>query len=646
VAVAQTGPLGIGSAPAALSAGGNVAVAGGAADAVTAEAMSVFSAVALANGSADVRELVMLVAQGAGLLLGASRAAVYLQDERTGLFVGECGYGEPGLDAAIRASVCGQPFDGLTQEIVTTRRPVTIPNARLDSRPVRTAVLEWELRSLVGAPLVHGEEVIGLIFIDDGDCPRVFEARDLRLLEVFGGLVSGVIVRARETERLRDVARTLHGKNKALQLTLAFGDRIAQLAADGAGISEVATTVSQFTGKACTIYDRQGTRRAMAAPAAEGREPGSEATLSAIPGLAAALARTRPRPGHATVIDLARDDGAARRLLFMRAPDECPEGGTILLEQSGPQRLNVLDAKMVRRAAAMVDVIVRAEVNEAECLRGLATDLLLGRDEERIQARAAQHHIDLTAPRTVCLFGRDAEAVEPGPVAEALAGAFGALPRLVVRVGPRVAVVLGLDTDAPGPEAIGRIKGGLATVVAELPGGGWQAGLSSACHEADDYKHALAEARQAIDACGVAGEAVVAIDELGPGRLLAAQIDSGRAARFARSVMAPLLEDEGAGGSALIATLATFFDCGRNIRRTAERLEVHENTVRYRLGSVQRRTGLDVAGNPRDELTVQLALQLLTDDQRPCQRGERFAANAAAPSAASAEWNTGIASSS
>jgi hypothetical protein len=636
LAIAAQEPLGIApTPPAALLPGGETAVAGS--DAITAEAMSVFSAIALANGSADLRELVGLVAQGAGLLLGAARVAAYLYDEEAGLFVGQYGHGSPGLDAAIRGSVCGQPFDGLTHEIVSTRRPVTISNARLDPRPVRTAVLEWELRSLVGAPIVHGDDVVGLLFVDDGERPRAFDARDLRLLEVFGGLVSGVIVRARETERLRDVARALHGKNKALQLTLAFGDRVAQLAVDGAGIAEVAATVSRFTGKACAIYDRGGRRRAMAAaPGVEGREPRFESDLSATAGLAAAVARTSPRPGHATVVALTGADGAARRLLYMRAPDECPEGGTILLEQSGVQRLNVLDAKVVRRAAAMVDVIVRGEVNQAECLRALAADLLLGRDEERIQARAAQHHVDLATPRVVCLLGREAGGVEPGPVAGALARVAGRPARLLVAVGDEVAVALDLEAGAPGPEAIGAIRRALAAVLAELPGEEWRAGISSPCLEADDYRHALDEARQALATAGV-GDRVVAIDELGPGRLLTSEIDAGRAARFARSVMAPLLEDEDSGGGALIATLETFFECGRNIRQTAQRLQVHENTVRYRLGSVLRRTGLDIAGNPRDELTVQLALQLLADHQRPCQRGERFSANAAAPSAASAE---------
>jgi sugar diacid utilization regulator len=615
---------------------------------LTTEVMSVFSAVALASGDADLRELMVVVAQGAGLLLGASRTAAYLRDEGSGLFVGQCGQGSSGLDEAIRNSACGQSFDGLTQEIVATRRPVTITNARLDPRPVRTAVLEWELRSLVGAPIVHGDEVVGLLFIDDGDRPRTFEARDLRLLEAFGGLVAGVIVRAREAERLRDVARALHGKNKALQLTLAFGDRIAQIAADGGGVDDVAATVSQFTGKACAIYDRAGRRRAVAAPGEDAPEPTLAESLSGMPGLGAAVARTSPRPGHATVVDLTGVDGAARRFLHMRAPDECPEGGTIMLEQTEGRRLNVLDAKVIRRAAAMVDVIVRAELNEAECMRALAADLLLGRDAERIEARAAQQGIDLAASRVVCVFGagEDDEPIDPQAVAAALGRATGGPSKLFAAVDSEVvAAILALDPDAGGPEAIARVRGAVAAAVSELPGEGSHAGLSSPCQQADDYRHALDEALQALDAAVAAAEPVAAIDELGPGRLLSAEIDSARGARFARSVMAPLLEEE-AGGSALIDTLRIYFECGRNIRQTAQRLDVHENTVRYRLGSVLRRTGLDIAGNPRDELTVQLALQLLGDPQRPCQRGGRFAANAAAPSAASAEWKTGIASSS
>jgi sugar diacid utilization regulator len=637
-------------APAALTVAGTIdgrAMRPPAADVLPSEAMSVFSAITMANGSADFGRLLMLVAQGATSLLGVSRCALYLRDDDSGLFQGQCAYGASGIGDAIRRSVCGQEFDGLTSEILATRGPVVVSNARQDPRPVRTAVLEWEVRSIVGAPIVHDDKVIGLIFLDDGRRARAYASRDLKLLEVFANLVSGVIARARETERLRDEAKALNGQNKALQLTLAFGDRLALLAADGAGLNEVAATVAAFTGKACGIYDRHGRRRATALPSGVGedRRHGFEPSLAAMPEVAEAVARARP--GRATVITPTGGDGRTRRLLLLRAPEESAEGGSIILEQGDAQRLHVLDAKVVRRAAAMVDLIVRAEINKAECLRALTADLLLGREDERIPERAEQHGLNLAAPRIVCLLGprdEDGARVDATAVADAFTQATGEPTRLVVSVGAEVAVVLDLDGSAP--QAIGRVKGAVAEALALLPGCDWSAGLSSPCHEAADYPHALGEAQQALRACVEDGEAIVAIDDLGPGHLLTTGIDSARAARFARAVMAPLLEDTSPAGAALITTLETFFDRGRNIRRTAEALKVHENTVRYRLASVLRKTGLDVAGNPRDELTLQLALQLRRDGQRPSQRGGRFSANAAAPSAASAEWNTGIASSS
>ena len=648
-ATPQERALGVAVTPAAFSPPDGAAVP---AESLPSEAMSIFSAIALANGgAAGVEELLALVAQGAASLLGVSRCVLYLRDAETGLFRGECCYGATGVGDGIRGSVCGQEFDGLTREIVTTRSPVVVSNARQDPRPVRSAVLRWGLRALVGAPIVHDGDVIGLIYLDDDRRQRAFGPRDMKLLEVFTLLVSGVIARARETERLRDEARALNGQNRALQRTLAFGDRLALLVAHGAGLREVAATVAQFTGKACAIYDGDGQRRTMAgAPdaATADAEPPFPPTLASFPALAKAV--DQARPGRPTVATAAGPDGAVRRLLLLRAPEETPDGATIVLEQQGAQRLQVLDAKVMRRAAPMVDLIVRSEIDRAECLRALTADLLLGHPDERLVERAVQHGLDLAAPRVVCLIGPvpAGGARGAGAVAAAFEAVTGAPTRLVVGVGGQVAVMLPLAGDAPAPEAVDRVRATVAAALAELGGDGeaWRAGLSSPCHQRDDYPHALGEARQALAAGAEMGDRVLAVDDLGPSHLLTSGIDAARAARFARAVMAPLLDDGSESGAALLATLETFFDCGRNIRQTAQRLEVHENTVRYRLGSVTRRTGLDIAGNPRDELTVQLALQLMRDGQRPSQRGGRFSANADAPSAASAEWKTGIASSS
>jgi DNA-binding PucR family transcriptional regulator len=61
----------------------------------------------------------------------------------------------------------------------------------------------------------------------------------------------------------------------------------------------------------------------------------------------------------------------------------------------------------------------------------------------------------------------------------------------------------------------------------------------------------------------------------------------------------------------LLQTLRVFFDSSRSVRRSAERLGVHENTIRYRLARVEEHTGLAVASSSEDQLTMQLALLIL-----------------------------------
>ena len=101
---------------------------------------------------------------------------------------------------------------------------------------------------------------------------------------------------------------------------------------------------------------------------------------------------------------------------------------------------------------------------------------------------------------------------------------------------------------------------------------------------------------------------MLAADDLGPGRLFVARGDTAGIDRFVEDVLGPLLE---AGDDGLITTLHVFFDTARSIRTSAARLSVHENTIRYRLARVCSLTGLDVAGDASDQLSVQMALLVL-----------------------------------
>ena len=61
------------------------------------------------------------------------------------------------------------------------------------------------------------------------------------------------------------------------------------------------------------------------------------------------------------------------------------------------------------------------------------------------------------------------------------------------------------------------------------------------------------------------------------------------------------------GGGHLLETAAAYLDTGGNLEATARALYVHANTVRYRLGGIEKLTGYSLT-DPHDAFTVHLAL--------------------------------------
>lgn len=96
---------------------------------------------------------------------------------------------------------------------------------------------------------------------------------------------------------------------------------------------------------------------------------------------------------------------------------------------------------------------------------------------------------------------------------------------------------------------------------------------------------------------------VVRADELLPERVLNG--DASARASLVQRVLVPL-ED---GASDWLETVAIYLDNGRSIEGCARALDVHANTIRYRLARVSETLGFDVTA-PRNAFTVQCALRL------------------------------------
>jgi DNA-binding PucR family transcriptional regulator len=141
----------------------------------------------------------------------------------------------------------------------------------------------------------------------------------------------------------------------------------------------------------------------------------------------------------------------------------------------------------------------------------------------------------------------------------------------------------------------------------------------SAVTRADSLQRSYRETREVVlcvDRFARSGDRVIAVDDLGPARLLVANGDVSAVKRYVDDVLGALLGDV-PGSADLLRTLQCFFDTGRSVRESAGRLGIHENTVRLRMAKIHDFTGLDVASNSNDQLSAQTALLVLRLEGHP-----------------------------
>ncbi|MTE13153.1 PucR family transcriptional regulator [Nocardia sp. CT2-14] len=123
-----------------------------------------------------------------------------------------------------------------------------------------------------------------------------------------------------------------------------------------------------------------------------------------------------------------------------------------------------------------------------------------------------------------------------------------------------------------------------------------------------------------------AAASTAARDDAAPLSLRAADIDSavglfttvpgGLQRRFAERVLGPVLEYDRRHGAGLLETLAIFLGCEGSWRQAADRMHLHLNTVRYRIGRIEELTGRDL-GRLDDRLDLYLAVRTLGGQTAP-----------------------------
>ena len=588
------------------------------------QAISAFSEVATGiTEGIELDSLLHLIAERICMLLSIKRCSVYLKDTKSGVFRGQVAHSNRDIDLAIKRLIAGIEADGFTREILATKSPVLIVNAQSDPRPVRSAMLEWDVRSMLGVPMVLRGSVIGLLFLDNESSPHDYTEAQQELSLAFASLAAIAISQAMLTADLRATLSTAAQQNTTLRRAAALEDRLTKLVLDGANLSEIAASVTEMTGKACSIHDAEyRASRPCGARRRGGRAEGARQLVAPRPG----------RPGGAAGTDRPASErhradqvgGLNQRFLVASVKVGANEWGYLVLVES-QSRFGAKDMIVARRTATIIALELsgkrRAAEAESHAIEALARDLLHGSDDPCSLAHRSDYYgLALNQPHVAVLLSlREQKThgrLSSARVAEAFARSSPELRAFVAGVERGAAVVLELPEAPSRTEGVNAAKQIVHQVVEQLAAdGSVTAAISAVCRAAKDYPSAYEQARQISRAVSTFGSQdqihVLAADDLGAGRLLLGAADRAEADRFVADTLGALLDCRDTATKDLFATLQGFFACSRNVRRSAEMLGVHENTIRYRLSRIAEITHLDVVMNGDDQLAVQMALLIL-----------------------------------
>jgi sugar diacid utilization regulator len=590
-------------------------------------------ATALAEGR-GLDQVLHVIAEKLCELTGHVRCSIHLVDPESGLLRGQAGHAPTDIDARVRRLVSGGPGDGFTREVIATRRPVAVVDTLSDPRAVRSAMRQWNARSVLGVAMILGDEVVGMVCLDDESTTRTFSDEEQEVVVAFAGLAATAVKQAQLTSQLKSslsvVARQVEQLKQASQLERSLTEIVLR----GCSLREIGETVARLLGKPCAIYNAQFRQLALS----RGTIPVDscsrllDAKVRAVPEVARLL--NELRPGVPETVEPVPAAGLHQRLLVSSvALGDQLLGYLTVAEQGSP--LSLLDEAVVLRAAASIALERSGEQRVAEAewhaVEAFTSGLLRGdQSPTDLERRADVLGFRLDAQRVVGLVGsRVPGGIGLGPkqLARILTGPDSPSAVLAAPCGDDVAVIVELPAGLRPRQGLQWARLRLADGLARI---GHRAGLfaavSSIIRAPGDDRRAYGESQQVL-ACmrthlTVPGDQVLAADDLGAGRLMLVNTPAGEASQFCQDTVGPLLSEDGKSQD-LLETLAAFMDSGRSIKRAAELLSVHTNTIRYRMTRIEKLTGLDVTADSNSQLTAQVAVLILrltgqlSPDQRP-----------------------------
>lgn len=472
---------------------------------------------------------------------------------------------------------------GLASLAVRTRHPQWVEDyAVLTSVPhdptIDEIVGEERIRSLLGAPLVVEDQVLGVLFAASREA-HAFRPDEVALLSAFAGHAALVLHLAQLLKRATDATADAARRQREAEWAASLHGELTQLVVDGHDADAVVGALSEALGREVVFIDDP----AGAAEPISGLPPG-----------------LREAARHAA--DTGRSAAPASGDIELVAPVTVSRTRTgFLLVARGEEPLTQIERRTVERSALTAALVT---------LRGTA----LAEAEERVRGEVAAEILEGPATRA---SGIRRAAARGYPVTGAwtlvvLPSAAEARARLLARLRARAdwlvaAAPRGVTVLAPTGEdssrAVAETVSGQALVGAEPVVFTAAETLDAAAAKTPDTWQVALLVRGLGVVDGIVDAAVLApYSSLFGG-------DGERAAAFVEGMLGPVLEWDAVHGSALVDTLGALFDERWSLTGAARAVHVHVNTMKQRVHRLRELLGEGV-DRPEERFRLELAVRI------------------------------------
>lgn len=480
---------------------------------------------------------------------------------------------------------------GVVSVVMSSRLPFTTPDYLHDTRFAHDPRLDDTFReegiaALVGVPLIWDDEVIGLLFVADR-YHRTHTAQSVSILCTLATHGAVALKNARDFERASaalaraDAARAeLERHVRSVQAAADAHEQMTSLLAKGASLTTLCQWIAQrFDGAVMVLDEAARPLRRASAPDYTGSSASDYEPFGERGAAIAGAQRSSRTSGRSVTVDTAGDE-RCRVMSVIGGEDVL---GSVVLFHRG--ELDDVAVRTFERSASVIGVVLlsqeRMEAAKNRSVSALLRGLIAPRQEDAavLTDRAAAHGVDLALPLSLMMVAVD----HPGagymarrlpataPAAGVLMDDIDGLLVLLCNTTRALDLRQALSQAMRGERAVHRgVVSRPAAGVAEIPA----------------LYATLRRGLAVLGRLGVQGH-VVDQNELALYSTLFETHDQASLAQYLDATIGALLAHDRKRHSELAATLLCYFDHHQNAKTTAQRLDIHVNTVRQRLATIE-----------------------------------------------------------